>query len=62
MRASKNSGLWRKLRRMDETSRGKTAKSSWVSSAMMADQWLAKNGEALRSSNAFVDAHGLPLA
>lgn len=25
------------------------------------DTWLAQNAEALESSNAFVDAHGLPL-
>lgn len=27
-----------------------------------AEVWLAENGEALESSNAFVEAHGLPLA
>ena len=30
--------------------------------ATPAERWLAENGEALESSNAFVDAHGLPLA
>ncbi|NLC36469.1 MAG: type II toxin-antitoxin system CcdA family antitoxin [Alcaligenaceae bacterium] len=28
----------------------------------MAERWLAENDEALRSSNDFVEKHGLPLA
>ena len=27
-----------------------------------AEQWLAENNEAIESSNAFVEKHGLPLA
>ena len=47
---------------MNERSHGRIGKCSSMSRQMPADQWLAENFEAQQSSNAFVEAHGVPLA
>jgi len=38
------------------------AKTASKQESPQALQWLAQNREAIRSSNSYVEAHGLPLA